>query len=533
MASLPPQPSGPGQRRSSREPAPSSAETTSHPHSDTNNQPASPSTPLENSDNTFPNTPASWSFVESTSQAGMQHEQQQQQQRGAGADEGRNNSTAIQSPNSNNATADSEPRKCWICYADETEDTPLSSEWRSPCPCALTAHEACLLDWLADMENPKSRKRRNAKMLCPQCKSEIVISRPRSFVVDLVRAVERLAGRLVLPGMVFTLAGTVWAGCCAHGVYSMYFVFGSEDAQRIFDSGADATAWNPRLNLGLPMIPIVLIFSRTKYAEGLLPAIPVLFFATHHPAAGQELDMELWPPSAAMTFAALPYAKSLYNMVYKRLFSRLERKWIAEVQPRAGSDDGEQVGHDHDHDDHGHDGEILMEIDLELQLGLGDDDDDGEDHGVADLPPNQAQDQPAEGAAGANGEGQDAQVAGAGAQAQANQLLGRRQDEIIHETSTLADTVLGALLFPAISASMGGVLKMALPRSWTTPSPAALEKGKAGLLQSRWGRSVVGGCLFVLLKDALVLYCRWKLAQSHRKRRVLNYDRSKKQVVRP
>lgn len=427
-------------------------------------------------------------------------------------------------------TSNQEPRKCWICYMDETEDTPLNSEWRSPCPCALTAHEACLLDWLADLENPRSRKRngRAAKMLCPQCKSEIVISRPRSFIVDLVRAVERLAGRLVLPGMVFTIAGTVWAGCCAHGVYSMYLVFGTEDARRIIEDSADGS-WSPGLNLGLPLIPLALIFSRTRYAEGLLPAIPVLFFATHTPA-GHEPEIDLWPPSAAMTFAALPYVKSFYNAFYEKFFGRLERKWIAEVQPRAGEegDDtrqgqggGGRVGALGDVGD----GQILMEIDLELQVGMGDAQEEPQQmlglpaganqHGAGEAQGEQAQ-------AGQNGQNQ-----GAGQQ---GQILGQRQNDLIHETSNLADTVLGALLFPAISASMGGLLKLILPKSWTTPPPF-LDRGKVGLLQSRWGRSVVGGCLFVLLKDALVLYCRWKLAQTHRKRRVLNYDRTKKQVV--
>ncbi|KAK2750984.1 hypothetical protein FQN57_000059 [Myotisia sp. PD_48] len=407
-----------------------------------------------------------------------------------------------------------EPRKCWICYTDETEDSPLNKEWRSPCPCALNAHEACLLDWLADMENPKTRKDngREAKMLCPQCKSEIVISRPRSFVVDFVRKVQELLGRLVLPGMVFTLAGTVWAGCCAHGVYTMYLIFGQEDARKLLDGAADGS-WSPKLNVGLPFIPLALIFSRTRYAEGLLPAIPVLFFTTHHPYA-YELDMDMWPPTAAMTFAALPYAKSFYKLVYEKTFGKLERNWIAEVQPRAGEDDAQQgngaqggqevpnndLHHEHNHIPENEGGEIVMEI--ELQVGIGGD----ELHD--NLPHQQGQHD---------------------AQGQANHILGRRQDDIIHETSNISDTVLGALLFPAISAGMGGILKMALPKAWTI-APTS-EKTRAGLLQSRWGRSVIGGCVFVLLKDAIILYCRWKLAQSHRQRKVLNYDRVKKRSV--
>ncbi|PIG87397.1 RING finger domain protein [Aspergillus arachidicola] len=128
---------------------------------------------------------------------------------------------------------------------------------------------------------------------------------------------------------------------------------------------------------------------------------------------------------------------------------------------------------------------------------------------------------------GDNGAGDQGQNQGA---AQNGQMgLGRR-DDLIHETSNLADIILGALAFPAISASMGGLLKYVLPKAWTA-APSALERSRPGLLQTRWGRSVVGGCAFVLLKDALVLYCRWKLAQTHRRRRVLNYDKAKKQVV--
>ena len=99
-----------------------------------------------------------------------------------------------------------EPRKCWICFADETEDTPTSSEWRSPCPCALTAHESCLLDWVADLENSQNRKSSSPpKIECPQCKAKITIARPRSLVVEGVRALQRATARFILPFTFVTL----------------------------------------------------------------------------------------------------------------------------------------------------------------------------------------------------------------------------------------------------------------------------------------------------------------------------------------
>jgi hypothetical protein len=195
-----------------------------------------------------------------------------------------------------------------------------------------------------------------------------------------------------------------------------------------------------------------------------------------------------------MTFAALPYVKSFYGALYERLFGGLERKWIAEVQPRAAEeilDDAQQQDQAEGLNRFGDNGngQILMEIDLELQMG------DGNEPDLEALPVGQDEDADG-GPNGVQDAGQNNNPLG----------LGRRQNEIIADTSNLADVVLGALVFPAVSASMGGLLKYLLPKSWTS---SVMDRGRLGLLQTRWGRSVVGGCMFVLLKDALVLYCRW------------------------
>lgn len=109
-------------------------------------------------------------------------------------------------PKIQRADSDKEPRKCWICFADETEDTPTSSEWRSPCPCSLTAHESCLLDFVADLEAPQNRKSTGPPRIeCPQCKAKITIARPRSLVVEGVRAVQRATARFILPFTFVTL----------------------------------------------------------------------------------------------------------------------------------------------------------------------------------------------------------------------------------------------------------------------------------------------------------------------------------------
>jgi hypothetical protein len=86
-------------------------------------------------------------------------------------------------------------------------------------------------------------------------------------------------------------------------------------------------------------------------------------------------------------------------------------------------------------------------------------------------------------------------------------------------------------MFPTVAGFAGEVLKLVLPTSWTTP-PAiswwgrgASASSKGGFLQSKWARSLVGGCLFVVCKDALRLYVRWRMAQMQRTRRVLDVER--------
>jgi hypothetical protein len=107
--------------------------------------------------------------------------------------------------------------------------------------------------------------------------------------------------------------------------------------------------------------------------------------------------------------------------------------------------------------------------------------------------------------------------------------LGHRGGRIMADTSSLGQSIMGALAFPSVAAGMGGLLSYMLPTSWLDSSN--IVGGRPGLLRTRWGRSVIGGCLFVVLKDALVLYCRWRLAKTHRQRRILDFDKKTKQYM--
>ncbi|KAF1942740.1 hypothetical protein EJ02DRAFT_511503 [Clathrospora elynae] len=449
---------------------------------------------------------------------------------------------------------DDEPRKCWICFQDETEDDETTSEWRSPCACSLVAHEKCLLDWIADMEAPSSRRRAGqaaGTILCPQCKSEVVVERPRSYMVDGVRALERAMGNLLLPSVALVTATALYSTLTLSGTHTIYQIFGTEDALQIL--GPLYETPNPmvgsvairllqhlrqhwRLDLGLPLIPTVLVASRTTTADSFLPFLPLIFFVSSG-QPGDELLQLQWPPSAAFSFAALPYLRGFYNAYYERVWAPWEQQWLKEIQPRAGEDPNSeapvQIVDEHAHDDDGAD-EVVEQVEIELDFDIFADWNNPPDPvaqgaaGPIDAPPQDDDDMPQHAAPAPNVPVQPVAP---------RPRRVRRERNIAFSSSSLADTVLGALIFPSIAAAMGELLKHTLPTSWVSPpvaSPATSwlggwvntgggGKGRPnGFLQTRWGRSIVGGCLFVGLKDAVMLYVRWKVAQNHRRRRVLD-----------
>ncbi|KNG49901.1 duf833 domain-containing protein [Stemphylium lycopersici] len=402
---------------------------------------------------------------------------------------------------------DDEPRKCWICFNDETEDDETTSEWRNPCACSLVAHEKCLLDWIADMEAPNVRRRAGTsagKILCPQCKSEIKLQRPRSYVVDAVRGVERLAGSLLLPGFALATGTALYSTLTLSGTATIYQIFGTEDALQILgplyetpDRRVDSVVlqWlehlrqHWRLDLGLPLIPTVLVASRTSFADSFLPFLPLIFFVSSGQPNDEMLQLE-WPPSAAFSFAALPYIRGMYNAYYERVWLPREQQWLKEIQPRAGEDTGAdgQIQDDHDHDhDHEGDAEVVEEVEIELDFDIFADwnggDADNNDAPENPRGPLAHEPQPEQ---DENDDEEDAEVpnlVNVGPQlnpapppnvpmqppAQRPRRV-RRERGVTFSTTSLADTILGALIFPTIAAAMGELLRLTLPTAWVTPA---------------------------------------------------------------
>lgn len=86
----------------------------------------------------------------------------------------------------------------------------------------------------------------------------------------------------------------------------------------------------------------------------------------------------------------------------------------------------------------------------------------------------------------------------------------------------LMNSIVSSLLLPAISYGAGELIRAVVPKAWATPP---LRKPPTGLLQQRWSRSLVGGCLFVVLRDALALYTKYRRVQVKLRRKVKNVEK--------
>lgn len=244
--------------------------------------------------------------------------------------------------------------------------------------------------------------------------------------------------------------------------------------------------------------------------------------------------MVTWPPSPGLSFALLPSIRTVYNSLYSRIFSSLEKKWDLAVQrqPREG-ETAEQIAADaanpqgaidaqNNNDDDDEEIEVVVDENVlfGIEIEVGDD--------VADpIEAAEEQNQIANGNLNANLD-QNANPAANPPAAEPHNhnhphIHQRRRQWAIEGdifTSSLGTTLTTSLLFPAFSSTAGNILLSALPLSYTLHSSKSL-------LKHQWGRSLVGGCLLVVLKDMVLLYCKWKKARDFGKREVVDYVKPK------
>ncbi|KAI6246243.1 hypothetical protein HI914_05791 [Erysiphe necator] len=490
------------------------------------------------------------------------------------------------------------PRRCWVCQQEDTDDTPGNDVWRTPCPCSLTAHDTCLLEWISNEEAPRPGDIARSRLIrCPQCRAEIKIQRPRDYLVIVFEAIQRITNAMVLPGAAASLIMCTYAGLLVYGMNTIKIVFGNEDALKIMKASTIQTEniWGTtrilaniikqfdpllpstypldflKVFIGTPLIAPSLIILRTRWAHRAFSFLLPLHFMN---PANQKIS---WPPPPGLVFATLPYLKTAYNELHRYLFGRLESNWDMAVQrkPRAG-ETREEIAFEAERED--------TEGFLEIRLALTEENDVRIPEQGGNLPTDVGRAQqlhqlnlprvqiPIENiqeqaerlnnneVANARNEGSNSLPLPNDSQNNDNEdgpnlvqleepdfVVPRRNDHhanaernagrnippnddrtVVHHyhASQLISLVIGALSFPTVAALAGDILKYTLPSSLVTPQLTyswGIRSFKRGILTEKWGRTVVGGCLFVLLRDAVILYCKWKKAREFGKRVVVDY----------
>lgn len=301
--------------------------------------------------------------------------------------------------------------------------------------------------------------------------------------------------------------------------------------------------------------------------------------------------MPTWPPSPAWVLTMMPWISFSYNRIYYDFCGAYERRLNKALRGRdppneefpavAANEGGQQANAMAENpaaaeeDDEGYfaqalrvgnavlnllgdeDNEQEVVAEIELQLGPGEDEQaviqelqnelndqgivvveeetTGHDRGQASEPQSESE-QPGQdqGAAGAPPAVRiDVQADNNQPPAPNNNDDNQAQEEPIRErngTSTtlteLVNGVVTALTFPIVCWGAGEVLRYTIPEHWVTrPHPRVIT----GLLQEQWGRSLIGGMVFVVARDMLNLYTKHRRVQVRKHRRVRNVPRRKPQ----
>ncbi|RDA92081.1 hypothetical protein CP533_3594, partial [Ophiocordyceps camponoti-saundersi (nom. inval.)] len=440
------------------------------------------------------------------------------------------------------------PRRCFICLTDESPaDAPET--WVEPCPCTLEAHQDCMLSWVINCE------RSNKPLLCPVCKSAIQLDYSWDPIVAATGAIWRRFNR-ASPLLLFT--GVSLGLQCSlqmYGGLALWAFAGKDSLMRFIlgpDMFLDATAGAhrsfvmDRIWKALAMMNVgpVLLFVK------LFPGLSCRFFCPTASMYGmyqvmQDDNFLTWPPSPKLALTVFPYVQATYHYLWTRYAmpyeTRLNRQLIGlpiveadadrqEVGDRAQGaphfngglmgllhaflealepeDEGREVNRlnellrENDREQNQLEGEIVVRV----QIGEGE-----ADQELVEAA--QLEAQADEGLGGFGDEDNDENNDNAGQERRGHEVPAPPPRAIGLGTvlSSVTNTIVGALILPGVSMVMGELLRLALPRTWTmsrsrNPWGRFGVVERAGLLQQQWGRSLIGGCLFVVLRDAARVY---------------------------
>ncbi|RWA04716.1 hypothetical protein EKO27_g10383 [Xylaria grammica] len=372
-------------------------------------------------------------------------------------------------------------RRCFVCLVDEPEAS-LPVDWSTPCKCSLEGHQECLLAWVTDLEAQAK------DVVCPVCKSPILVTERYDAAIHLSNFLNHKFSRWSPRILLGFIASSALVSSSVYGAKAISWFAGpdavvtfllAKDQARPFLELIRRPRHDQQVNLlhfsVLPLIAPALILNRMNISDLVtLPASLVYATLFNHSA-----EFLTWPPSPNRIMAIYPALKSIYFHIHRAVSDSLERSWALRARTMS-VEHGLQPTHDVAPPPEPAPAMNILDLEIDIQIGEADDDMLRNDGGA---PRNRGND-------------------------------GGGRSPI--------NFIAGALLWPGVCYGVGEIMRHLLPSRFVSrPTNGPVT----GLLQERWGRSFIGGCLFVVLKDAFFLYVKYKRMMNRPYRRIKNSER--------
>ncbi|KAI8646834.1 hypothetical protein BD408DRAFT_409288 [Parasitella parasitica] len=230
-------------------------------------------------------------------------------------------SSTILAPRQPTRAVAADERRCWICFGDSFDS---QGKWVKPCQCSLEAHQTCLLDWIAENQKASPTKRVN----CPQCATPYHLSQSNSVTLALLTVVDSLVRTSAPYITVLGVGCSLLFSFTTYGAYSVMSVFGQRDGERLI---GNPNQWSYKTWIGLPLIPVVLISTKTRWGDIILPvaAVSVLRATGNSPLHIKPT----WPITPALTITLMPWISFLYKNAYRHAQRYLTKNLSLQDKP--------------------------------------------------------------------------------------------------------------------------------------------------------------------------------------------------------
>ncbi|KAI8080583.1 hypothetical protein BDF21DRAFT_339694 [Thamnidium elegans] len=235
--------------------------------------------------------------------------------------------STVDSSDSSTILAPRQPRvetedeqRCWICFGDNSDS---QGKWVKPCKCTLEAHQSCLLDWIAENQKASPTK----KVRCPQCSLPYILAQNDNITLALLTVVDTLARTTAPYITVLGIGCSLLITCTTYGAFSVMALLGPRDGERLI---GNPHYWTYKTWIGLPLIPVLLLSTKTQWGDAILPVAAVtLLRATGHTPNHIRFT---WPMSPALTIGIIPWVRLFYKNAY-RLAQRYVTKNLSLQDP--------------------------------------------------------------------------------------------------------------------------------------------------------------------------------------------------------